>query len=77
MHQNAIPVYDTAMWLFGISGLVVGFIIGMMLNSYLLRDVPKEKFTNDRSIRLRYGLLNWGVALLFMALMLMIGQTKP
>lgn len=66
-----------AMWLLSISGLVFGFIIGMILNSYLLRDIPKEKLTTDRNIRLKYGLLNWAIAVIFMTIMFMIGQTKP
>lgn len=77
MHQNAIPVYDQAMWLYGIGGLVFGFIIGMALNAYLLQDVPKEKYTKDRGLRLKYGLLNWIIAILFMFIMIAIAKTKP
>lgn len=59
-----------------LGGFVFGFILGMMLNSYLLRNVPKEKMTGDRSIRLKYGALNWLIALGFMFFMIKFGNVK-
>lgn len=65
------------MILHALGGFVFGFILGMFLNSHLLRDVPKEKLTTDRSIRLKYGALNWMIAFAFMALMIWAGKINP
>lgn len=61
------------MWPFGVTGFVVGFIAGVVANAYLLRGVPREKYLKDRSIRLRYGALNWAIALLGMAIGMAFG----
>lgn len=77
LHQNAIRVYDVSMILLGLGGFVFGFVLGMALNGYLLRDIPPEAYTKDKSIRIKYGLLNWSIAIIFMILMLFIGQLNP
>jgi hypothetical protein len=51
------------MGLYALSGFIIGFIIGMILNARLLRNVPREKYLKDKSLRMRFGLLNWGFAL--------------
>jgi hypothetical protein len=52
------------MGLYGLTGFIIGFIIGMIINARLLRNVPREKYRTDKSMRLRFGLLNWGIALI-------------
>ena len=54
------------MWIYGLSGFIVGFVLGMILNARLLRGIPREKYIKDSNLRLRYGLLNWGIALIGM-----------
>ena len=56
------------MWIYGAIGFVIGFILGMIVNARLLRGVPKAQITSDKSLRLRFGLLNWGIALLGLAI---------
>ncbi len=58
------------MFLRGFLGLLTGFIIGMALNSYMLKGVTREQMLRDKNLRLRYGLLNWLVAFLGMAIAL-------
>ncbi|PCJ97873.1 MAG: hypothetical protein COA45_09305 [Zetaproteobacteria bacterium] len=48
----------------GIVGLICGFMCGLMLLSFLLRNVKKEDLVNDPYIRWKYGILNWGIAIL-------------
>ncbi|MCK5374983.1 MAG: hypothetical protein KAJ40_06840 [Alphaproteobacteria bacterium] len=52
-------------YVYGIAGFILGFIIGQMLLLFLLRGVSKEEILNDKYIHLKYGLLNWAVASLF------------
>lgn len=76
LHENAIRVYDDSMIILGLGGFIFGFVMGLILNSYLLRNVPPENYTKDKSIRIKYGLLNWSIAIIFMILMLLIGQNN-
>ena len=55
---------------------MIGFVLGMIANGYLLKGISRDKYINDKSLRLRYGLLNWGVALLGLGLGLAFEQTK-
>ena len=48
----------------GTVGLVSGFMCGLMLLTFLLRNVKHEDLMNDPYIKWKYGLLNWGVAIL-------------
>lgn len=43
-------------------GFIVGFIVGMAVNAYLLRGVPRATFLKNKDMRLRYGALNWAIA---------------
>jgi len=54
----------TMIYVCGIVGFTIGFAFGQMLLFFLLRGVSKEDMLNDKYIQLKYGLLNWGVALL-------------
>ncbi|MBK9586261.1 MAG: hypothetical protein KA099_00700 [Alphaproteobacteria bacterium] len=47
----------------GIFGLIGGFFLGQMVLYFLLRNVPREKLLNDPTIKWKYGLLNWAIAL--------------
>jgi hypothetical protein len=64
----------TGMGLYALTGFALGFIAGMIANAYLLRDVPRAKYLNDKSMRLRYGSLNWAIALLGMIIAIAIKQ---
>lgn len=46
-------------YVFGIVGLVCGFIFGQMMLYFMLRHRSREDLLNDKTLRLRYGLLNW------------------
>ena len=46
----------------GFIGLIFGFGMGQALLFFLLRDVPKEDLLEDETIKYKYGLLNWIVA---------------
>ena len=60
---------------YGLSGFIIGFLVGMIANAYLLRGVPREKL-KDKEISNRYGLLNWGIAIIGMMIGLAIEHTK-
>jgi len=62
----------TLMNMYGLSGFIIGFLLGMLANLYLLRGISREKYLKDKSLRMRFGLLNWGFALLGMAIGLAI-----
>lgn len=51
-------------YIMGIIGFIGGFAIGQMLLLFLLRHKTKEDLLNDPAIKWRYGLLNWGLAVL-------------
>lgn len=55
----------TMIYVYGIVGFTLGFSLGQVLLFHLLRGMSKEKMLNDKHIQFKYGLLNWGVALLF------------
>lgn len=48
----------------GVIGFIGGFFAGQMLLMFLLRDVSKEDLLNDPYIKVKYGLLNWIIAIL-------------
>ena len=52
--------------LYAVAGFVIGFVLGMILNAYLLRNVPRDNYMKDSSLRMRYGLLNWAIAIIGM-----------
>ena len=47
----------------GTVGFIGGFILGLMLLSFLLRNVSKEDLVNDPYIKWKYGILNWVIAI--------------
>jgi hypothetical protein len=48
----------------GTLGFVGGFILGQMVLAFLLRGKTREQLLSDKSLRWKYGLLNWLIALL-------------
>ncbi len=48
----------------GILGFIGGFVLGLWLLYFLLRDVSKEDLMNDPYIKWKYGILNWIIAIL-------------
>lgn len=51
-------------YVLGVIGFIGGFIAGQMFLFFLLRNVSKEDMLNDKYIKVKYGLLNWIVAIL-------------
>ena len=49
---------------YAFAGFVIGFIVGLVLNRFLLADLSYEEIKENKEIRRKYGLLNWAVALL-------------
>lgn len=49
-------------YLFGVLGFFFGFLGGLGILNFLLRGVSKEDLLNDPYIKLKYGLMCWGVA---------------
>ena len=60
------------MFWYGVIGFLVGFIVGLAVNMWLLKGVPHDQRLNDPKIRTRYGLLNWAIALFGMMIALAI-----
>lgn len=48
----------------GVVGFIGGFMCGLMLLYFLLRNVRQESLMNDPYIKWKYGILNWGIAIL-------------
>lgn len=59
-----------------LSGLVIGFIVGMVLNAFLLRNVPKADYLKNKNLRLKYGGLNWIIAFAGMAAALLLEKSN-
>ncbi len=48
----------------GIIGFIGGFIFGQMVLYFFLRNRSREELLNDKFLKWKYGLINWGMALL-------------
>lgn len=46
----------------GIIGFISGFALGLKIIGYLLKERSSEDLLQDKSLRMTYGLLAWGVA---------------
>lgn len=44
---------------FGFAGFIGGFLCGQMVLYFLLRHKTRNELLNDKTLKLRYGLLNW------------------
>lgn len=51
-------------YIMGIFGFLGGFAAGQMVLYFLLRHKSREELLSDSSLKWKYGLLNWGLALL-------------
>lgn len=51
-------------YIMGIVGFLGGFAVGQMVLYFLLRHKTREELLGDRALKWKYGLLNWGLALL-------------
>lgn len=45
-------------------GFILGFVLGMFLNSILARNTTKQRLQSSAMVRMKYGALNWGVAVI-------------
>lgn len=50
-------------YLFGTLGFIAGFIAGQIVLARLLRGVSRDRLLEDKSLRWKYGLLNWVIAI--------------
>lgn len=51
-------------YLVGTLGFISGFMLGQLILLRLLRGYSNDELMSDKSLRWKYGLLNWLVALL-------------
>lgn len=51
-------------YLVGIIGFIGGFLAGQMLLYFLLRHKSNQELLEDKSLKVKYGLLCWGCAIL-------------
>ncbi len=52
-------------WVVGIVGFIGGFFAGQMVLAYMLRNRSKRdvlELMKDKHERLKYGMINWGIA---------------
>lgn len=57
-------------YLAAIAGLVFGFLFGQMILSQMLRGYNRQQILDlmkDKGQRFKYGMLNWGMAVLWAA----------
>ncbi|HTK85941.1 MAG TPA: hypothetical protein VL625_12730 [Patescibacteria group bacterium] len=53
-------------WVMGIIGFIGGFFAGQMVLAYMLRNRTKQDVLDlmkDKHERLKYGMINWAIAL--------------
>jgi hypothetical protein len=46
----------------GVAGFIGGFLFGQMVLYFLLRHRSREELLQDKHLKLKYGILNWGIA---------------
>jgi hypothetical protein len=51
-------------YVMGAVGVMGGFLVGQMVLYFLLRHKTTEDLLHDKKLRLKYGIINWGFALL-------------
>ena len=49
-------------YIIGFIGFISGFVLGQMILLALLKDRSRQDLLNDRTIRWKYGILNWMIA---------------
>ena len=62
-------------WVFGIIGLVIGFVAGVGMMRVWLKDKTREELLTDKSLHLSYGLFVWLVAAIFSYISVWIYRT--
>lgn len=50
-------------YIVGLIGFVLGFIGGLGILHFMLRNVSSEELLEDKYLKVKYGLLNWGMAI--------------
>ncbi len=50
-------------WLAGLVGFIGGFVVALVILNHLLRGVDRQELLTNKSLRLKYGLIAWGIAL--------------
>lgn len=61
--------------MYALYGFIIGFALGMLVNAYLLRGTPRTEFVNNKKLRTRYGMLNWGIAIFGLIIGLALKET--
>ena len=51
-------------YLVGMIGFILGFALGQVVLMHLLRSRTNTEILTDKSIRLKYGLISWGITFL-------------
>lgn len=51
------------LWLYGVGGGLLGFLLGQVIIFRLLRDFPTDEIKYNKKLKIKYGLLNWAFAL--------------
>lgn len=54
----------SAMFLYCLTGFLAGMVAGALLNRFLLRNIPAEQWRTDHDLKMKYGGLNWLIAIL-------------
>lgn len=49
-------------YVMGAIGFVMGFVFGQMLLYFLLRHRARQDLLNDKSLKWKYGIINWACA---------------
>ena len=55
-------VLSGMIYVVGIIGFITGFALGLKILGYLLKERSQEDLLQDKSLRMTYGLLAWGIA---------------
>ena len=50
-------------WIVGIVGFIAGFGAGQLMLLRMLKDKTREELLSDKSLKMRYGMFNWLVAI--------------
>lgn len=63
------------MFLYGLGGFIGGMILGAVVNTILLKNVPSTEWRNNRDLKLKYGAINWGFGIAGAVLSVYAAQT--
>jgi len=50
-------------YIVGFIGFILGFAGGLGILYFMLKNVSSEDLIEDKYLKLKYGLLNWGMAI--------------